>query len=69
MLGTTGIVLESMLRPGLAVDIVSAGDLAPYQHGFRIGHSTIDTIEKVVEAVRKTESQPHLISLCYSSHS
>lgn len=55
MLDTTGKVLEKLLRARLTGAIVSAGGLSPHQHGFRSGHSTIDAIQEVVEAVRRAE--------------
>lgn len=59
MLDTAGKVLEKMLRSRLTEAIVSAGDLSPQQHGFRPGHSTIDAIQEVVEAVRRAEDHSH----------
>jgi len=59
MLDTAGKVLEKMLRTRLAQAIVSAGDLSPQQHGFRSGHSTIDAIQEVVEAVRRAKDYSH----------
>src|SRR5204862_5770127 len=55
MLDMAGKVLEKLLCVRLTEAIVSAGDLSPQQHGYRTGHSTIDAIQEVVEAVRRAE--------------
>lgn len=48
-----------MLRAHIMGAIVSAGALTPQQQYFRTGHSTIDAIKEVIEAVRKEENNCH----------
>lgn len=48
-----------MLWATLTVAIVSADYLSPQQHGFRKGHSTIDTIKEVIETVWRENIHNH----------
>ena len=57
MLNTIGKVMESMLRARLRKAIEEGGGLSEEQHGFREGHSTIDTIRRVMDAITGRDAE------------
>ena len=55
MLNTAGKLLETLLKPRLAIAVERSGGLSKQQHGFRKGQSTIGAIEQVVEAFNRAQ--------------
>ena len=61
MLNTIGKVMESMLRARLRKAFEEGGGLFEEQHGFRVGHSTIYSIRRVIDTVTDERQRRHNI--------
>lgn len=57
LLNVLGKVFESIINERLKKEIEQSGGLSENQFGFRSGRSTMDALEKLVEAVRKRDSK------------